>query len=167
MKTTEMHENVSQSDKQSLKSPSLAEVSLKYRSRVAPDQMPIITGPKDAERILREVWDADTIQLREEFMILLLNTAKKCLGWSKIISGSTTATIVDPASNFHVALLSNATSIILSHNHPCGNIEPSESDRELTKRIKESGSMLGINVIDHIILTAENFISFRANNINF
>ncbi|MFH5883675.1 JAB domain-containing protein [Halalkalibaculum sp. DA3122] len=159
------YQEYEQADKNVLKSPSLAEISLKYEPCILPSELPSVTGPQDAERILREVWDADKIQLREEFMVLLLNTAKKCLGWSKISSGSSSATIVDPATIFQVALLSNATSIILAHNHPSGNLEPSESDKKLTHRIKESGKLLGIQVDDHLIITADSYISFKVRGI--
>lgn len=149
------------------KSPSLAEVRLKYASKSPKQEFPKITTPKEAVNVLRQVWDGDTIQLKEEFVVLLLNNAKKCLGWSKISSGGATATIVDPASIFQVALLANATSIILAHNHPSGNVEPSNADRKLTKRIKKSGKMLGITVEDHIILTASKYKSLKASNIIF
>lgn len=147
------------------KSPSLAEVRLKYASNSPKKEFPKITTPKEAVNVLRQVWDEDTIQLKEEFVVLLLNNAKKCLGWSKISSGGVTATIVDPAAIFQVALLANATSIILAHNHPSGNIEPSKADKNLTSRIVKSGKLLGINVDDHIILTTELSISFKSKGI--
>ena len=152
-------------EKNVLKSPSLAEISLKYESTIALDECPIITSPEEAEKVLRDIWDEGTIQLREEFVVLLLNNAKRCLGWSRISSGGATATIVDPATIFQVALLSNATSIILAHNHPSGNTDVSKADKTLTKRIKESGKMLGISVEDHLIITANTYISFREREI--
>lgn len=147
------------------KSPSLAEVKLKYKNDQPIESFPEITSPEKAEQVLREIWDTDSIQLKEEFVVLLLNNAKKLLGWSKISSGGGTATIVDPASIFQVALLANATSIILAHNHPSGNLEASKADKNLTKRIIESGKMLGVSVEDHLILTPNKFISFRMQNI--
>ncbi|SHG45970.1 DNA repair protein RadC [Fodinibius roseus] len=147
------------------KSPTLAEVKLSYKNNQPTQSFPEITSPKQAEQVLREIWDKDQLQLREEFVVLLLNNAKKLLGWSKISSGGATATIVDPASVFQVALLANATSIILAHNHPSGNLEASSADKKLTKRIKKSGKMLGIEVEDHVILTADNYISFREKEI--
>ncbi|WP_445665129.1 JAB domain-containing protein [Fodinibius sp. AD559] len=147
------------------KSPSLAEVKLKYNSKQSIEECPEITSPDKAEKVLREIWDEDSIQLKEEFVVLLLNNAKRCLGWSKISSGGATSTIVDPATIFQVALLANATSIILAHNHPSGNIKPSKSDKDLTHRIYKSGEMLGIKVEDHIVITINEYFSFRANNI--
>ncbi len=146
-------------------SPSLAEVKLSYKTEQPHDSFPQVTSPEEAEKVLRTVWDNDHIQLREEFILLLLNNAKYCIGWSKISSGGGTATIVDPSAIFQVALLSNATSIIVAHNHPSGNLEPSKSDKTLTERIKKSGDMLGITLEDHIILTADNYVSMRAKGI--
>lgn len=147
-----------------LKSPSLAEISLKYKTVLPVDDMPSVTSPQEAVKLLRSIWDEDQIQLKEEFVVLLLNNAKKCLGWSKISSGGATATIVDPATIFQLALLANATSVILAHNHPSGTLEASQADKNLTNRIKDSGKMLGIGVEDHIILTAEKCLSFRVKN---
>ena len=155
----------SESDKNLLRSASLAEISLKYRVQVPLDEMPCIHSPQDAIELLRSVWDEDKIQLHEEFVVLLLNTRKRCLGWSKISLGGSTSTIVDPATIFQVALLSNATSIILAHNHPSGNIGPSSADKNITQRIKKVGEMLGINVVDHFILTANAYFSFKEENI--
>jgi DNA repair protein RadC len=76
--------------------------------------------------------------------------------------GGSSATIVDPSAIFQVALLASATSIIVAHNHPSGNLNPSKSDRNLTERIKKSGKMLGITLEDHIILTADDYVSMRA-----
>ena len=146
-------------------SPSLAEVKLSYKTEQPQDTFPQVTSPEEAEKVLRTVWDNDHIQLREEFIVLILNNAKRCIGWSKISSGGGTATIVDPSAIFQVALLANAASIIVAHNHPSGNLDPSKSDKTLTKRIKKSGDMLGITVEDHIILTANDFVSFRAKGI--
>jgi len=64
-----------------------------------------------------------------------------------------------------VAILSNASSIILAHNHPSGNLKPSKADKTLTNRVKEVGKMLGITVEDHILLTADSYQSFKASGI--
>ncbi|SHG17106.1 DNA repair protein radc [Fodinibius roseus] len=143
-------------------SPSLAEVKLSYKSKKPTGSFPQVTSPDEAEQVLRQVWNNDHIQLREEFVVLLLNNNKHCIGWSKISSGGTTATIVDPSAIFQVALLANATSIVVAHNHPSGNLDPSKADKTLTQRIKKSGDMLGITLEDHIILTADGYVSFRA-----
>ena len=139
----------------------IAEVTLSYRTRPVED-MSQITSPGHAVEILRDIWDPDRIQLKEVFVVLLLNNSKRCLGWSRISSGGATATIVDPAAIFQVAILANAQSLILGHNHPSGNLEVSPADQRLTVRIVEAVKMLGIAVDDHIILTTDGYVSLKA-----
>jgi len=139
----------------------IAEVSLKYKRKPSADGMPRITSPEAAVGLLRSIWNKDTLQLKEEFVVILLSNAKRCLGWSLISSGSSTATIVDPAAVFQVAILGNAQSIILAHNHPSGQLRASGADINLTNRIKKAGDMLCIKVEDHIILTSDGYMSFQ------
>ena len=143
------------------KSPLLSEVKLSYKTKIPASQRPQITSPERAVELLRSVWEEGQLELREEFLVLLLDNAKQCLGWSKISSGGATATIVDPAAVLRVALVTNAQSIILAHNHPSGNLDASRADIELTDRIVKAGKMLGVEVSDHILLTAEGYKSFR------
>ena len=146
-------------------SPSLAEVKLSYKSKVPAETLPEVTSPEQAAGVLYQLWDDDYIEFKEQFVVLLLNNAKRCIGWSRISTGGTTATIVDPGTVFQVALLGNAVSVIVAHNHPSGNLQPSGSDRKLTERIKKSGELLGITLEDHIIITADGYMSFRSKGI--
>lgn len=146
-------------------SPSMAEVKLSYKTEKPVYTFPQVSSPDEAVEVLREVWDEGHIQLKEEFVVLLLNNSKRCIGWSKVSLGGSSATIVAPSAIFQVALLGNATSIIMAHNHPSGNLNPSKAEETLTKRIKKSGDLLGINLEDHIILTSDSFVSFRAKGI--
>ncbi|MEX1014552.1 MAG: JAB domain-containing protein [Candidatus Paceibacterota bacterium] len=141
--------------------PQIAEVSLAYRSTVPVETLPKITDPNEAAAYLRSIWDDSKLELSEQFIIVLLDNQKQVLGWSLISSGGATATIVDMASIFQVALLGKANSIILSHNHPSKNPTPSGSDIQLTKRAVEAGKLLGIAVDDHIIIYRSGFTSLR------
>ncbi len=136
----------------------LAEIKITYRNRQKFSEMRKITCPKDAEDVLRSVW-SDQIEYREEFAILCLNRANKVLGYSFISSGGIAGTVVDPKVVFQIALKSNASNIILAHNHPSGNTQPSNSDIQITNKIKQAGKLLEINVFDHLILTSESFYS--------
>jgi len=138
------------------------EIGLKYRSSTPLSEKPIIKCPEDAYNLLLKIWDLDTIQLKEEFLLLLLNNHKKCLGWSKMSSGGATSTIVDVAAIFQIALLGNASSIIVAHNHPSATtLKPSSSDIALTRRIADAGKVLGVPLDDHLIITHENYTSMR------
>lgn len=98
---------------------------------------------------------------KEVFMVAFLNNAKMVLGYKKISSGGSTATIVDPAEVMRQAVMNEANSILLIHNHPSGQSRESKADIQLTKRIADSGKLLGIPVDDHIIIAGDSFTSFR------
>ncbi|MFH5830966.1 DNA repair protein RadC [Halalkalibaculum sp. DA384] len=99
---------------------------------------------------------------KETFIVAFLNNAKYLSGYHKISSGGSTATIVDPAEVMRQAILNEAQSILLVHNHPSGNKSESKADNRLTERIVESGKLLGIPVNDHIIIAGDSYTSFRA-----
>ena len=142
--------------------PQIAEVSLSYKSTVPFDSLPIITSPEEAAVYLRSIWNDDHFELKEEFIVILLDNQKQVLGWNLVSSGGATATIVDIASIFQVALLGKAKSLILAHNHPSSNPTPSSADIQLTKRAMEAGRVLGITVEDHLIIYRSGFTSLRS-----
>ena len=88
-------------------------------------------------------------------MELLLNRANKVLGISTISEGGLSGTVTDVRLIYQYAIKANASGIIIAHNHPSGNINPSESDQKITNKIKDAGNLLDIQLLDHIILTAE------------
>lgn len=137
----------------------LAEVQVNYKSKIKTSDMVRVLTSKDACDCFREVW-SDRIGYAEECLLLLLNRANKVLGFVKLSSGGTSGTVVDVKMIFQIALKTNANSIILSHNHPSGNLKPSEADINLTKNVCENGKMLGIILLDHLILTEDHYYSF-------
>ena len=145
---------------ENLVSSNLAEITVSYSTKVKATERRKITSAKEAEIILREIWTKNTIELREEFYILLLNRANFVLGWYKLSEGGLTGTVCDPRLVFSVALKCLACSVILAHNHPSGNTEPSAADIQLTKNLFEGGKYLEIAVLDHLILTTESSYSF-------
>ena len=140
--------------------PYMAEVELSYKASPERDHWPV-SCPEDAYGMLMDIWDDGRLDLKETFYVLLLDNSKNCLGWSKISEGGKTATIVDVSEVAVTALLGNANSVVLSHNHPSGNNIFSRSDIQLTKRIKEALKLLGIAVDDHILITRNGFVSMR------
>lgn len=96
----------------------------------------------------------------ESFYILLLNRANKIIRHVEISEGGISGTVADPKKIFKMALENNATSIILSHNHPSGSVKPSDADIRLTKKLKSAGEMLDVPVLDHIIIGDEKYYSF-------
>lgn len=141
--------------------PIVNELSLTYKAPHSVDALPGITSPKEAADYLRSIWNMDTIELREEFVVILLNHSKKVLGWSCLSIGGSNATIVEPSAVFQVALLGKANSILIAHNHPSGNLKASTADISLTSRLTDVGKLLGIPVEDHIVITQRGYLSLK------
>jgi DNA repair protein RadC len=99
--------------------------------------------------------------LHEEFWVLYLNNANKVIYKAQLSKGGITGTVVDVRLIFKLALEHNATSIILSHNHPSGKLVASDADKEITKKLKFAGEQLDIKVLDHIIITEKGYLSFQ------
>ncbi len=136
----------------------VAEIKVAYSTTNTP-RIKISSG-EDAFKVLHSSWDLDTIELQEEFKVLLLNRANEVLGLYPLSRGGITGTVVDQRLIFGVALKCNATALIICHNHPSGKLVPSEADITLTKSIGKCGEIFGINLLDHIIITKHGFYSF-------
>jgi len=137
----------------------LAEIKISYMNNVKPSDRRKVSGSADMADILRNVW-SDRIEYVEEFLVICLNRANMVLGWAKVSQGGISGTVADPKVIFQVALKANASSIIIAHNHPSGNLQPSEADINLTRKIKDAGLSLDLPVLDHLILTPEGYYSF-------
>ena len=101
----------------------------------------------------------------EEFWVLYLNNGNKVLSKSQQGKGGITGTIIDVRLVFKAALELGATALILCHNHPSGNLKPSEADKQITKKLKEAGKHLDIQVLDHVIVTENGYFSFADEDI--
>jgi DNA repair protein RadC len=137
-----------------------SEVELVYRSRVKASDRPKITTAIDAYQILINSWNEDEIELRECFKIMMLSRANRVLGIYEVSKGGLTGVAVDVRMVFIAALKANAACLILAHNHPSGQLKASHADREITDRIKTAGKFLDIEILDHLILTSEGYLSF-------
>jgi len=119
---------------------------------------------KNAADFIRNFY-SDDIEIFESFFILLLNRANKTIGYAKISQGGITSTVVDVKLIAKYAVESLASSIILAHNHPSGNINPSKADEEITNKSISALKFIDVNVVDHIILTSESYYSFADNGL--
>jgi DNA repair protein RadC len=99
-------------------------------------------------------------ELKEKFIVVCLNSANKIIKQETISTGSLNSSIVHPREVFKVAIESSSASIILIHNHPSGNPEPSNEDIAITKKIVEAGKIIDIQVFDHLIIAGGGFTSF-------
>lgn len=116
-----------------------------------------ITSSNDIYQLIKpELMDLQ----KEEFWIILLNRANRLIKKEQISSGGVSGTVADPKIIFKAALEQYASSIILVHNHPSGNLKPSQADINLTKKMKDAGVLLEIPILDHIIFSNEGYLSF-------
>lgn len=135
-------------------------ISVSFDKKLKKSELIKITSSKDAYQVFKRVFDADTFNWSEEFILLCLNNSNKVVGFYKLSSGGMTGTVVDVRMIFTTALNCLATSIMIAHNHPSGALHPSEADKAITKKIKEASKFLDINVLDHLIITDESYFSF-------
>lgn len=125
---------------------------------VSEGERPSIRGPRDAAAmVMEEMRHLD----REHFCALLLNTKHQVLARETISIGTLNSSIVHPRELFKAAIKRSASAVILVHNHPSGDPAPSREDREITRRIQDAGSIIGIEVLDHIVIGDNKFISFK------
>lgn len=121
-----------------------------------------VIKPEEAARLINEIFHLD-VAAEEHMVMLCLNAKCRIVGAFEISSGSLSASIVHPREVFKRAMLCNAYSIILCHNHPSENSEPSGEDIKITERLKQAGELLGIHVLDHIIIGTPLY-SFKKND---
>lgn len=118
---------------------------------------PKITGSKDIFEMMSEfLLDLN----HEEFWIVILNRANKVVRKMQVSEGGFSGTVADPKKIFVIALENRASAVILCHNHPSGNLQPSDADKQLTRKLAEAGKLMDLPVLDHIIFGEENYYSF-------
>jgi len=139
----------------------IAEVQITYKSAVKSADRIKITCSQDANQALRTFWES--FEHVEYAYLLLLNRQNQIIGKYFLAKGGMSGTVVDVRVIFQVALKANATSIMLAHNHPSGNLQPSDADRQITNQLKEAGKIIDIPLLDHIILTVESYLSMADN----
>jgi DNA repair protein RadC len=137
----------------------LPEFTISLKTKGKKSQLIEVKDTDKAAQVCRMCFDDGKIDWIEEFIVIALNRANKVIGFYKVSSGGISGTIADTRVIFQFALLSNATSIIISHNHPSGSLTPSKADIDITIKIREAGKIFDIQLLDHIIITDEGYIS--------
>jgi DNA repair protein RadC len=139
----------------------ISEIAITYKpNHYTKEALSSVTNAAD---ILRMFWNPETIEYYEECKVLYLDRANHILGVYNVSRGGLNGTVMDVRMIYQGALKANAHSIIVSHNHPSGNREPSELDKSITRQIKSAGEFLSIQLLDHIIMTKDSYLSFRDN----
>jgi DNA repair protein RadC len=127
------------------------------RKEQDPEEKPKINSSKDAFDLLK----GDVMDLpKEEFWVLLMNRANRVIKKKRVSEGGVSGTVADPKIIFKLALEELASGLIVAHNHPSGNLQASQSDLDLTKKLKEAGKFLEIQLLDHIIIANQKYLSF-------
>ena len=136
---------------------SLPEITLKLKKGEVLKSK--IKSSEDACNIFREVWDKDSLEIYESMICIFLNRNNNTIGWFKVSQGGLSGTVVDNRLILTTALKSLATSFIIAHNHPSGNLKASEADINVTKKLKEAANVLDIGFLDHLIISEEGYLS--------
>ena len=132
------------------------EIGKRRRRSEVPDKTQITKSSHAFEILQEQLADSNY----EQFVIILLNRANQVIRTLSISNGGISGTIVDPKKVFKMALEANASSIILGHNHPSGQVIPSDADIALTRKLKDAGALLELPVLDHLIIGDEKYYSF-------
>ena len=138
----------------------VAEVKLSYKGQQDAINRVKISDSKAIYRLLINNWEDDSIEHRECFKIVLMNRSNAVLGIFTVSEGGISETVVDVRMIMQAAILANASSIALAHNHPSGVLTPSWQDDEITRTIKSAAKLLNIAVLDHIIITSTAYYSY-------
>lgn len=141
----------------------VSEISVSY-SRTYKRKIKV-TGSDTAHKTLRKMWNTNLLNIQEQFCVLFLNNSNEVVGFRCLSSGTLTASLIDFKILFGLACKSLSSAIIIAHNHPSGKLQPSQGDINVTKKIKEAGKMLDIKLLDHIILTQNDYYSLNDNHL--
>ncbi|MEM6721107.1 MAG: JAB domain-containing protein [Bacteroidota bacterium] len=142
----------------------ISQITLNYQRKVKASDRPKIKSSRQAYQLFRDNWDDMTINLREEFKILLLDRNNCCMGIVPIAQGGVSGVSVDTKLIFASALKARACAIILGHNHPSGGLKASRADIGLTQKIVKGAKYLDLDILDHIIVTDEDYLSLADNH---
>lgn len=128
------------------------EVKMVYSTRVKPQDRKVINSSGTAVDIIRPYYN-DYIEYKEVAYVLLLNKGNQVLGINRISEGGVSGTVVDVKLILQACLLCNASAFILVHNHPSGNLQPSEADKTINIKLKKAGATMDLEILDSIIIT--------------
>lgn len=132
-----------------------AEVKLSYISKIKASERVQIRSAEDAASLFFKTWDWATIEHSEMVKIILLNRANKVLGIATVSQGGLSGSVIDTRIILQYAIKANASSVILAHNHPSGNLEASDADITITNKIREALKLVEIQLLDHIIINKD------------
>lgn len=138
----------------------IPEIKLIVTMADKPDVYYTIRSSKDAHEMALEVFNKGTFIFREEAFLICLNKANRAIGWYRISAGGQSGTIMDPKIIFTLCLNCPGTaSFLIMHNHPSGNLQPSEADLKITRKLLDGGQLLDLVMLDHLIVSPDGYYS--------
>lgn len=136
----------------------LGELKVSYSARGKIDVKSMTST--EAHKLFLRMWDEPLMHIQESIAAIYLNRANKLIAYRHISTGALSGCTVDLPLILSCALLSRSSGIILAHNHPSGNLEPSDADIELTEKLSKSAELMGLTLLDHLIITPDDYFSF-------
>jgi len=137
----------------------IPEITVSYKDTVKNSERAVVTCSADVAKIFTEACKG-CMDHHEEVYALFLNRANRVLGISNIAKGGFSSSVIDIRIILQTALIVSASAIMLSHNHPSGSIKPSKQDLDITKQVQKGCEAIGIQLLDHVIVTSETYTSF-------
>lgn len=131
-------------------------IQMIFRYTKPKNSLTLIQSSKDTFNFLKDVFIKDKLDSQEMFIVLYMNRANRIMAYDIISLGGVTGTVVDSRILIQKAVLLLASAVIISHNHPSGNLNPSQADISVTKKLKQSLQLIDISLLDHIIIADEN-----------
>ncbi|MCK8479035.1 JAB domain-containing protein [Psychroserpens algicola] len=129
------------------------------------NKMTLIKSSEDADNVLREFVNLKRIDLKEFYWVMLLSQSNRVLGISEIGSGTITGVATNLKEVYQLVLMTNSSALIVCHNHPSGNLKPSQSDKEVTEKLQKLADLIDVTLLDHLIITSEGYFSFSDNHL--
>lgn len=138
----------------------VAEIKVTYHPKIPGGNRIQVRSSRNIYDIFMDFWDSTKIEYKEDFYAMYLNRANRIIGIHHHSSGGLSGTVVDTKQILGVGLKSNCSAIVLAHNHPSGNLNPSQADIDITKKIKKASKLMEITLLDHVIITSNGYYSF-------
>lgn len=138
----------------------VTEIKIRYEPSLSTTCLPKIQCSQEAYEQIKLFFDPELLNIKEEAVVLFLNRSNRVIGGYKLSSGGITSTVIDISLILGIALKCLAKGLILAHNHPSGELQPSQADRELTAKLRQAARLMDINLIEHLILSKDGYSSF-------
>jgi DNA repair protein RadC len=137
----------------------VAEIEISYKPIITDHT--VISSSSQVYELIKQRWDNVKINLQEQFAALFFNQSKKIIGWKVLSTGNMTKCVVDIKLLVSLALHCMSTHVMIFHNHPSGNLSPSQCDETLTVAVKDALKLIDVQLIDHLIITENGYFSFN------